>query len=726
MSVPTLSGSEKDPFKIVAVLRQVVEKLNNVVAGAVGDGTITNAKLADMAQATIKGRAAAAGTGAPQDLTPAQTKTLLGLVTTTTDNAIIRADGTSGGTQNSGILVDDSNNLTLPNAAWLKGRNALDSADLSAFRVNSSNFTEFSNPIYYDDNSAFADRSAKLTIQRNTGSSAPSAILPSIYSLVETKGDNASQKGASAGYFDARDRSDVVEATKPVLHGLTVNVGPRLVRNNSPADDAVAIVVGNSGSAAATELIYIGHTVSGGGDDALAAIGIDAHTTDAAIYITGSHAYGLDFSRGAGATFSSAAIRIPNNVNIVGRNAAGSADVAVVKIAGDNAVNIGDGVIGVYSTHVLLSQPLLLPNTGLQVYDSDASHRLSIVPGSNLTAARTLTLTTGDAARTVTINGNPTLDDWFDQSVKTTASPTFASAILSGNISAAAWTTTGLRFRSVAATLTDTSSSGTVPNAYTNYLSADTVAASSATTYTNYYGAFFDRPVAGTNVTMTDRWGLGANTARITSGVASTSKTTGSLVVSGGVGVSGGMVANSHVVHSPVQSMFAFWKSGGAQAYLLGRSASADDAQNFFLYDSDSGFIMQVDSSRNITVPGGSFKSLHATAGIGYGTGAGGTVTQLTNKATGVTLNKVCGAITTNNASLAAGAEVSFTLTNSAIATGDMVFVQHSSAGTAGAYFAQCTLIASGSCTITVSNLSGGSLSEAIVLSFFVMKGATS
>lgn len=43
-------------------------------------------------------------------------------------------------------------------------------------------------------------------------------------------------------------------------------------------------------------------------------------------------------------------------------------------------------------------------NTGLKVLDTDASHYLSIVPGSNLTAARTLTLTTGDAARTLDIS----------------------------------------------------------------------------------------------------------------------------------------------------------------------------------------------------------------------------------------------------------------------------------------------------------------------------------
>lgn len=64
-------------------------------------------------------------------------------------------------------------------------------------------------------------------------------------------------------------------------------------------------------------------------------------------------------------------------------------------------------------------------NTGLKIEDTDASHVLTISPGSNLTADRTLTITTGDAGRTITLSGNPTLADWFDQSVKTSADPAF-------------------------------------------------------------------------------------------------------------------------------------------------------------------------------------------------------------------------------------------------------------------------------------------------------------
>jgi len=48
-------------------------------------------------------------------------------------------------------------------------------------------------------------------------------------------------------------------------------------------------------------------------------------------------------------------------------------------------------------------------NTGLKVLDTNASHSLGIVPGSDLTANRTFTVTTGDANRTLTMSGNATI-----------------------------------------------------------------------------------------------------------------------------------------------------------------------------------------------------------------------------------------------------------------------------------------------------------------------------
>lgn len=90
-----------------------------------------------------------------------------------------------------------------------------------------------------------------------------------------------------------------------------------------------------------------------------------------------------------------------------------------------------------------------------------------------------------------------------------------ASFGLSGNISAPAWTTNGVRYKNVAATLTDTSSSGTVATAYTDVWGGNTIAASSAATYTNYFGSYFKVPVAGTNVGLTSAWAVGADSLKV-------------------------------------------------------------------------------------------------------------------------------------------------------------------------------------------------------------------
>ena len=118
------------------------------------------------------------------------------------------------------------------------------------------------------------------------------------------------------------------------------------------------------------------------------------------------------------------------------------------------------------------------------------------------------------------------------------------------------------------------------------------------------------------------------------------------------------------------------------------------------------------------------FHSASASDGIGYTTGAGGTVTQLTSKSTAVTLNKVTGQITMHNAALAAATTVSFTLASSAIAAGDVLVLNHISAGTAGAYTLNAQS-AAGSASINVRNVTAGSLSEAIVIAFAVIKAVT-
>ena len=126
----------------------------------------------------------------------------------------------------------------------------------------------------------------------------------------------------------------------------------------------------------------------------------------------------------------------------------------------------------------------------------------------------------------------------------------------------------------------------------------------------------------------------------------------------------------------------------------------------------------------NSLITEGAFRSNGATSGIGYATGAGGTVTQATSKSPGVTLSRVCGTITLNAASLAANTSVAFTWTNTAILAGDFIAIQHDSAGTLGAYSIRVTP-GSGTATVTVRNNTAGALAEAIVLRFAIIKAVT-
>lgn len=110
--------------------------------------------------------------------------------------------------------------------------------------------------------------------------------------------------------------------------------------------------------------------------------------------------------------------------------------------------------------------------------------------------------------------------------------------------------------------------------------------------------------------------------------------------------------------------------------------------------------------------------------GIGYAAGAGGTVTQLSSRTTTVALSKLSGTITMFSAAQAADALVTFTFTNSFIAAGDFLAVQHISTTNGGAWQFS-TVCTTGSANISVRNVSGASITEATPLQFFVFKGAT-
>lgn len=98
-----------------------------------------------------------------------------------------------------------------------------------------------------------------------------------------------------------------------------------------------------------------------------------------------------------------------STAGIIVRTGAGTAAARTITgTANQITVTNGDGVSGnptlSLPADVVIPTVITAPNTGLHVLDTDASHDLILKPGSNLGADRTLTITTGDADRTLDIS----------------------------------------------------------------------------------------------------------------------------------------------------------------------------------------------------------------------------------------------------------------------------------------------------------------------------------
>lgn len=163
------------------------------------------------------------------------------------------------------------------------------------------------------------------------------------------------------------------------------------------------------------------------------------------------------------------------------------------------------------------------------------------------------------------------------------------------------------------------------------------------------------------------------------------------------------------------------YRNTGSESQIIADKAGTGAYLPISLYTSGAKQA-QLDTSGNLLVTG--------SGGLGYGTGAGGTVTQLTSKSTNVTLNKPSGQITMNNAALGAGALVSFQCANSAVLTTDIIeanIVWDAVANpTNYSVRASAYSIANGIILFVVKNETGGSLSDALSINFQTHRGAIS
>ena len=100
------------------------------------------------------------------------------------------------------------------------------------------------------------------------------------------------------------------------------------------------------------------------------------------------------------------------------------------------------------------------------------------------------------------------------------------------------------------------------------------------------------------------------------------------------------------------------------------------------------------------------------------------TVTQETNRTTGVTIDSVVGQITTDDASLGAGLEAKFVVTNKYVTAKSVVVINAASGQTADTSIPVVVAVANGSFTIQLTNLNASTADTgAMVINFIVLGG---
>ena len=189
----------------------------------------------------------------------------------------------------------------------------------------------------------------------------------------------------------------------------------------------------------------------------------------------------------------------------------------------------------------------------------------------------------------------------------------------------------------------------------------------------------------------------------------------GVLAIGSGVIVNADINSSAAIADSKLATLSTTDKVSGAAIQVDG----ATDGTSITLADTDKILVDDAGDTKHINVS--QIKTYVASTAP-----SGATETQTGNKTTTVNIDKHTGKITTHDQALGANTEVSFTLTNNVIGADDVVVVGHRSGGNVGDYLIQAHSMGSGSCEISIRNLTSGSLSQALVINFVVIKGSDS
>lgn len=412
----TGSGSLDVELAAIAGLTSAADKLPYFT----GSGT---AALADFT---------AAGRALVDDADVAAQKTTLGFINVSTDNAIVRFDSTVGNTQNSGVTIDDSDNLTIPSAAVLTvpntGLHLLDtdaSHDLIV-KPGSNLSADHTLTVTTGDSDRTLDLGANLTIQAATTISSYGA------SLVDDA-DAATARGtlelATSTTDNAIARFDST-AGKTQDSGVTIDDSNNVsgaasyAASRSDTSAAATLTSTDSGSTVWAGAILDRASTTPANNDLLGKYVLRGRNDAAeAVDYAGMHAQILDTQDGQedGRGFLSAIVA-GAYTDIIKYGPGVQIGSPTNGDKGANTLNVASGiyqndvqVATLTGTEELTNKTLTTPDinagtadslTSLSVRTTGSAHDVTLAVTEVLTAGRTVTLKTNDANRTIDIAGN--------------------------------------------------------------------------------------------------------------------------------------------------------------------------------------------------------------------------------------------------------------------------------------------------------------------------------